>query len=83
MCLSSPYTIRFLFVKVKIYQTSKDVMTVVLVCRIPFDQFLTEGGAKYEYTWSGWNSAAAEDGSSLDVKATAISVSTLTFTGKD
>ncbi|KFD46669.1 hypothetical protein M513_12437 [Trichuris suis] len=33
-------------------------MTVVLVCRIPFEQFLKEGGAKYEYTWSGWNSAA-------------------------
>ncbi|KFD67419.1 hypothetical protein M514_13547 [Trichuris suis] len=58
MCLSSPYTIRVLFLKVKIYQTSKDVITVGLVCRIPFEQFLKEGGAKYEYTWSGWNSAA-------------------------
>ncbi|KFD46671.1 hypothetical protein M513_12439 [Trichuris suis] len=28
-------------------------MTVVLVCRIPFEQFLTECGAKYEYTWRG------------------------------
>ncbi|KFD47147.1 hypothetical protein M513_11956, partial [Trichuris suis] len=26
-------------------------MTVVLVCRTPFEQFLTECGAKYEYTW--------------------------------
>ncbi|KFD47158.1 hypothetical protein M513_11967 [Trichuris suis] len=57
MSLSSPYTIRFLFLKVKIYQTSKDVMTVVRACRIPFEQFLAEAGAKNEYTWSRWNSA--------------------------
>ncbi|KFD67447.1 hypothetical protein M514_20483 [Trichuris suis] len=30
-----------------------DVMTVALVCIMPFEQFLTEYGAKYEYIWSG------------------------------
>ncbi|KFD47159.1 hypothetical protein M513_11968 [Trichuris suis] len=28
-------------------------MTVVLVCTIPFEQFLRERVAKYQYTWRG------------------------------
>ncbi|KFD46675.1 hypothetical protein M513_12443 [Trichuris suis] len=76
MSLSSPYTIRFLFLKVKIYQTSKDVMTVVCCSRLQNSIRAVSNGmwGEVRVHLEGWNSAdylsVAQGPSSLDMKAT-------------